>query len=133
VLADHLGVQQHPFPFPPGRERHRLQETLDLAGPQVRESCLALAPRGAGALAGQETCPVRRAQDPVQWSGVQGVQRGEHLADLRGYPVLVPLRHDGPGRGQVGAREPRHEHVTPAVLVLAAGQQLRRGDGQPAG
>src|SRR5580698_5520637 len=48
MLAYHLGVQQHPLP--PGHERHRFQETLDLAEPQVRELHRALALRGRRAL-----------------------------------------------------------------------------------
>ena len=68
----------------------------------------------------------------MQWSGVQAVQRGEHLAAFTDNPVLVRSRDGGPGRGQLDARELRHEHVTPAVLVLAAGNELRRGHGQPA-
>lgn len=68
----------------------------------------------------------------MQWSGVQAVQRGEHLAGFTDNPVLVRSRDGGPGRGQLDARELRHEHVTPAVLVLAAGNELRRGHGQPA-
>ena len=68
----------------------------------------------------------------MQWFRVQAVQRGEHLTGLAGYPVLVRSRDGGPGGGQFGAGELRHEQVTPAVLVLAAGEDFGRGDGQPA-
>jgi hypothetical protein len=78
MLADHLGVQQHPLP--PGCQRHRFQETLDLTEPGARELHLALALPGRRALAGQEAGPVWRAEDRVQRSGVQAVQRGEQLA-----------------------------------------------------
>ena len=113
-------------------ERHRFEESLDLAEPQVRELHRALALRGRRALAGEKDGPVGRAEDRVQWSGVQAVQRGEHLAGFTGNPVLVRSRDGRPGRGQLGARELRHEHVTPAVLVLVVGNELGRGDGQPA-
>jgi hypothetical protein len=73
MLAHHLGVQQRPLL--PGCERHRLQETLDLAEPQVRELHLALARRGRRALAGEEAGPVCRAEDPVQWFRVRAACR----------------------------------------------------------
>ena len=68
----------------------------------------------------------------MQRPGVEAVQRGEQLAGLAGDAVPMRGRDGGPGRGQAGARELGHQHVTPAVLVVAAGQELRRGDGQPA-
>jgi len=69
--AYHLGVQRDPLP--PGHERHRFQETLDLAELQVRELHRTLALRGRRALAGEKAGPVGRAEDRVQWSGVQAV------------------------------------------------------------
>ena len=67
------------------RGGHRCQETVDLTEPQSRELHLALPLRGRRALAGEEAGPVGRAQDPVQRSRVQGVQRGKQLTGLAGH------------------------------------------------
>jgi NADP-dependent 3-hydroxy acid dehydrogenase YdfG len=59
------------------------------------------------------------------------VQRGEHLAGLADKPVLVRSRDGGPGCGQLGAGELRHEHAATknAVRTLLEGLRQESTDG----